>query len=444
MPILNALITSRSPNCITCKTEDRSRSRKSDLWLTTADLRLLLNLNLILFMLSFKPVKPLLQTGASAASRWFSYIGLGIGVLLLLASVQMFVNVQKLMKEGSIRKAGFDFISITKKVTNETMGRPEKNAFFDKDVQELRSQPFVTDVAPLESNLFRVQLSAGNILPFKTDLFVESIADEFLDTVPPVFRWIEGQLKVPVIVSSDYLEMFNVFAPSQGLSQVSKETAMNIPVVLSVSGKGQRVDFYGSVVAFSDRLNTVIVPKSFLDWANKNYGETQTQGYARLYLKTTDANNPELLSFLDGKGYATNKDKTKMGRTKQVMQGIFTGLGVFGLLVVVMALLLFSFYLQLVIARSKEALQILLLMGYSPLWLSKNVSRRFIPVYVVIVLVALAFTQAMQWAFHHFAMYDREELSTPLHWSVMALAAVLIGLSVVTNYRLVKKRLRNL
>ena len=395
-------------------------------------------------MLSFKPIKPLLQTGTNAASRWFSYIGLGIGVLLLLASVQMFVNIQALMKEGSIRKNGFDFISITKKVTNETMGHPEKNVFSDSDVAELKRKPFVTDVAPLQSNLFRVQLSAGNILPFKTDLFVESIEDEFLDTVPPSFHWTEGQLKVPVIVSSDYLEMFNVFAPSQGLSQVSKETAMNIPVVLGVSGNGKNVDFYGSVVAFSDRLNTVIVPKTFLDWANQTYGESRTQGYARLYIKTTDANNPDLLSYLDAKGYDTNRDRTKMGRTKQVMQGIFSGLGVFGLLVVVMALMLFSFYLQLVIARSKESLQLLLLIGYSPLWLSKNVSRRFIPVYVLVVLAALALTQVMQWAFHHFAMYDREELKTPVHWSVVVLALVLIALSGVTNYRLVKKLLYKL
>lgn len=394
--------------------------------------------------LSFKPIRPLLQTGTNAASRWFSYIGLGIGMLLLLASVQMFVNIQQLMKETTIRKDGFDFISITKKVTNETMGRPEMNVFYQKDIDELKSQPFVNDVSPLESNQFRVQLSAGEILPFKTDLFLESIEDEFLDTLPPTFSWQEGQQKIPVIISSDYLEMFNVFAPSQGLPQVSKETAMNIPVVITISGRGQRTDFYGSIVAFSDRVNSVVVPKTFLDWANKNYGEISTQGFGRLYIKTANANNPDLLSFFDRKGYVVNKDKTRAGRTKQLFQGIFTGLGVFGLLVVVMALMLFSFYLQLVIARSRDSLQLLLLIGYSPLWLSRNVSRRFIPVYVLIVLSALILTQLMQWAFHHFVMYDREELSTPVHWSVATLAVILIALSIATNYRLVKKLLYKL
>jgi len=394
--------------------------------------------------LSFKPIQPLLQTGTNAASRWFSYIGLGIGVLLLLASVQMFVNIQQLMKEGTVRKDGFDFISVTKRVTNETMGRPEKNVFYQKDIDELKGKTFITNVAPLEANRFRVQMSAGEILAFKTDLFLESIENEFLDTLPPNFTWQEGQQKIPVIISSDYLEAYNVFAPSQGLPQVSPETATNIPVVMSVSGNGQQIDFYGSVVAFTDRINSVIVPKSFLDWANKNYGEGESMGYGRLYIKTPDANNPDLLAFLDQKGYNVNKDKTRFGRTKQVMQGIFSGLGVFGLLVVVMALMLFSFYLQLVIARSKESLQLLLLIGYSPLWLSKNVSRRFIPIYIFIVLTALLLTQLMQWAFHHFVMYDREELNTIVHWSVIALAVVLIVLSVMTNYRLVKKLLYKL
>ncbi|HWJ29386.1 MAG TPA: hypothetical protein VNS32_22795, partial [Flavisolibacter sp.] len=79
--------------------------------------------------LSFQPVRALLQTGTNKASRWFSYAGLGIGVLLLLCSIQMYVNIQQLLGGNAVRKNGFDFISITKTVTNETMGQPDKNLF---------------------------------------------------------------------------------------------------------------------------------------------------------------------------------------------------------------------------------------------------------------------------------------------------------------------------
>ena len=394
--------------------------------------------------LSFRPIKPLLQTGTSAASRWFSYIGLGIGVLLLLCSIQMYINIQQVLGKNNIRKNGYDFISITKTVTNETMGQPDKNLFHTPDIEELRRQPFVQGVAPLVANQFRVQMSAGAIIAFKTDLFLESLENEFIDTVPPSFHWQEGQMNIPVIISSDFLEAYNVFAPGQGLPQISHETATNVPVEITCSGNGREATFPGNVVAFSDRINSVLVPKSFLDWSNKTFGEKQEDGFARLYIKTNDANDTELISFLDQKKYKVNKDKIKFGRTKQTLQGIFSGLGIFGLLVVIMALMLFSFYLQLVIARSRDSLQLLLLLGYSPKWLGNKVSRQFVPVYILIVLIALAIVQLLQFAFHHFVMYDRPELNTMVHWTVIALAAGVIILSILTNFRLVKNLLNKL
>ena len=385
-----------------------------------------------------------MQTGTNAASRWFSYIGLGIGVLLLLCSIQMYINTQRLLGKDNIRKEGYDFISITKTVTNETMGQPEKNLFKPAEVEEIRSKPFVEDVAPLVSNQFRAQLSGGDILPFRTDFLLESVENKFIDTVPPNFTWQEGQRNVPIIISSDFLEIYNVFAPAQGLPQVSSETASNIPAQISVAGNDATAVFNAHIVAFSDRINSVLVPKAFLDWANQKYGEQEATGFTRLYIKMPDANNTDFLSFIDSKNYKVNKDRIKFGRTKQTLQGIFSGLGIFGLLVVIMALMLFSFYLQLVIARSRDSLQLLLMLGYSPDWLGKNVSRQFIPVYILVVLSALGITQLMQWLFHHYVMYDRPELDTIVHWSVGATAIFLAILSIITNFSMVRKLLYRL
>lgn len=398
-----------------------------------------------LVALSFKPIQPLLQTDANPWSRWFSYIGLGIGVLLLLCSIQMYINIQYLLTKGNIRKNGFDFISITKNVTNETMGQPGKNAFTQREINEIKSQKFIDDAAPVIANQFRVQLSAGEQLPFKTDFFLETLDNEFIDTVPPSFTWQEGQTTIPIILSSDFFETYNVvFAPGQDLPQISQETAMGLPILITCEGNGQEQKFSGRIVAFSDRVNSVLAPKTFLDWANKTFGQQKFIEASRLFIKTKDANNPELIKFLDRKNYKVNKDKTILGRNKIVIQSIFSGLGIFGLLVVILALMLFSFYLQLVIARSKDNLRLLLTLGYSPRWLSKNVSKRFIPVYIFIVLTALLLTQLMQWAFHHFAMYDRPELSSFVHWVIVLMTLLLVLLSAITNYSLVKKQLHKL
>ena len=383
----------------------------------------------------------MLQTGTNAASRWFSYAGLGIGVLLLLCSIQMFINIQQLLKEGSIRRNGFDYISITKSVTNETMGQPEKNLFNDQELAELKAQPFIDGVSPLLPNDFRVKLSAGSVLAFNTDMFLETLDNDFIDTLPPSFTWQEGQLNIPIILSSDFFEIYNVFAPGQGLPQISKETAMGIPVQITCEGNGLSETFIGKIVAFSDRVNSVLVPKNFLVWSNQKFGKGGNVRASRVFVKTKDANNTDLLKFTDSKNYKLNKDKTLLGRNKMVIQGIFSGLGIFGLLVVILALMLFSFYLQLVIARSKESLQLLLTLGYSPAWLSTRVTALFIPVYITVIVAAVLVTQLMQWAFHQFVMYGRPELSSFLHWSVLCVAFLLIALSAFTNKRLVRSLL---
>ncbi|MFL5743693.1 MAG: hypothetical protein ACJ751_03460, partial [Niastella sp.] len=164
-------------------------------------------------VVSFKPIRSLLQTGTNTGSRWFSYVGLGIGVLLLLCSIQMYINIQQLLGSDSQRKEGSDFISISKTITNETMGQLEKNLFNANDIKDIADKPFVEGVSPLTANRFRVQLSAGDIIPFSTDMFLESLDNNFIDTVPPNFTWKEGQDYIPIVFSSDFLEIYNVFAP---------------------------------------------------------------------------------------------------------------------------------------------------------------------------------------------------------------------------------------
>lgn len=122
-----------------------------------------------------------------------------------------------------------------------------------------------------------------------------------------------------------------------------------------------------------------------------------------------------------------------------MLQNIVSALGVFGILVIVLALMLFSFYLQLMIARSKENLQLLLTLGYSPNWLSKTVAKTWIPVYVFVVIAAVAITALLHYAFVKISFVERNDLPYFLHWSVLAVGLLLLALSVFTNYRLVKK-----
>ncbi|MEO6490936.1 MAG: FtsX-like permease family protein [Ferruginibacter sp.] len=393
-------------------------------------------------ILNFKTIAPYLHIGENRSSRFFSYAGLAIGVLLLLASIQMYININHLLKEKNPRKNGYDFISVTKTITNQNMGKD--NRFSGDDIKELRSQPFIKDAAPLISNQFRAKASAGEMIPFSTDLFLESVKNDFIDTVPPNFSWEPGQMELPVIFSADFLEMYNIFAPAQGLPQLSESSVGSVNIILECYGPSGVQKYKGHIVALSDRINSVLVPENFLQWANKQFGNSDNSPASRIYLKTIDANDPALLNFLQQKDYHVNKDKTKFGRIKQVLQAVVSGLGGFAILVILLAMMLFSFYLQLMIARSKDNLQLLLTLGYSPSWLSKTVAKKWIPAYTIIILVALLLTAILQYAFQQYVLSGSDELSPFLHFGVVCLAAFLLLVCVVVNYTLIRKLLYKL
>src|SRR5665213_2511977 len=124
--------------------------------------------------LSYKNIEPLIISGKNIFSKWLGYFGLGIGVLLLLVSMQIFVNIQQLLQENTPRKSGgYDFISISKTITNDNMGKD--NSFTKEDLSNLKKQPEIVGISPLIPNQFRVRATAGDIIPFSTDLFLECL-----------------------------------------------------------------------------------------------------------------------------------------------------------------------------------------------------------------------------------------------------------------------------
>jgi hypothetical protein len=390
--------------------------------------------------LTYKNIEPLIVSGKNNFSKWLGYFGLGIGVLLLFVSMQMFVNIGQLLRENNPRKSGgYDFISISKTITNENMGKD--NSFTDADLMKLKEQPTISEVAPLISNKFRVRGTAGDIIPFSTDLFLESIDNNFIDTVPPTFTWQPGQTVVPIIFSSDFLEMYNVFAPAQGLPQLSAKTISSVNIILECSGPYGAQNFKGNIVALSDRINSLLVPKSFMNWSNLHFMEDTAVHASRVYIKTKDANDPKLISYLDQENYHLNKDKVKFSRIKSILQNIVSALGVFGILVIVLALMLFSFYLQLMIAKSKDNLRLLLTLGYSPKWLAKSVAKTWLPVYLTIIIAALILTEIFHLLFMQLSFVKSANLSYFPDWSVWITAVFLFALTIFINLNLVRKEL---
>ena len=389
---------------------------------------------------SYQNIAPFFNANQNKVSRWFGYIGLGVGVLLLLCSVQMYCNINYLIRDKNTRRNGADFISITKTITNENMGKD--NRFTPADIAALHAQTFIEDAAPLVANSFKVTAGAGDLIPFSTDIFIEAINEKFIDSIPENFTWREGQTIVPIIFSTDFLEMYNVFSAGWDLPQLSEKTAMAVNIFLRCHGQNGEHLFKARIVGFSDRINSVLVPENFLSTENKQLQGLENVNASRVFIKTNDANNPALLNYLAQNNFHANKDKTKFGRIKGLLQNIVSGLAAFGVIVILLAMVLFSFYIQLIVAKSKTNLQLLLTLGYSPIWLSKTVAKKWVPVYAMIILIAIILTELLHVLFIHYVAPTNGDLSLVINWSVLAIAIALLILSVAVNYRLIKKLLQ--
>jgi hypothetical protein len=389
--------------------------------------------------ISYKNIAPFLVSDEKKISRWISYAGLCLGMMLLLASVQMYVNVNDVLKQKDPKKGAADYVAVTKMITNENLGR--HNGFSPEEIGKLKEKNFISDVAPMMSNRFKVTVSAGDVIPFTTDLFLESIKPDFIDTVPAAFAWKPGDLEVPIIFPSDFLDMYNVFAPAEGLPQVSSTTLSSINFILDCYGENGRIMFKGHVVGLSDRINSILVPATFLDWANNKLSPAVQKDITRLYIKTEDVNNPELIKFMEQSNYRVNKETTKAGRIKFILDSVIAGLATFAVMVIILSLLLFSFYLKLMIARSRDNLQLLLTLGYSPGWLSKTVAGRGIFTYIIIVIVALIITALIQYMVSQQFFTSGNRLSTFPHPIVYALVGIILALAIWFNYHVIRNSL---
>ncbi len=354
----------------------------------------------------------------------------------------MYINIDHLLQNKTEKKAGYDYISLTKVITNENMGK--ENGFSENELNNLKQQTTIDAVGPLISNQFRVKANAGNIIPFSTDLFLETIPEHFIDSVPADFKWQPGQEIIPIIFSADFLEMYNVFAPSQGLPQISAKTISSVNIGLECSGNGKIENFKATIVGLTDRINSILVPESFMTWANTSFNSNPVIHPERVYIKTKDANNPALLSFADKNNYRINKENTKFGRIKGIIQSVVSALGFFGILVVVLAMMLFSFYLRLIISKSRDSLTLLVTLGYEPEWISKRMAGIWTPVYLFVIVVAVAITALLNYMFVNWAVVNSVALSPLPHWSIFTTAMILLMLSVITNYAIVKKEIESL
>ncbi len=372
-------------------------------------------------------------------NRWQIFgaaFGAFIGLLLLLIAIQFYQDLSFLTGKGGSKDDRY--VIINKKVNFfNTLGA--NAAFNEEEIEKILQQPFVLDADVFSSNRYKVSASS-KMLGFYTELFFEAVPGKFLDVSTRKFEWKEGQNDIPIIISRDYLALYNFgFAPSQGLPQFTPKTIKRVTIDIILRGNRSRKTMQGQIVGFSDRINSIIVPQNFMEWANKNFGDGSSGKSSRLIMEVSNPYAKEFTAFLDENNYEISSGKLIGGQVGTLIALVVGFLAFIGIVIVLLSVLLFVLNFQLLISKSSQSISLLLQLGYKHKQLSQVLTKRMITLFAFVfvgTIIALLLSRYFQ--VEWFTTQGFELPFVP-HWTVILAAILFAALFVIVNLTNIRK-----
>jgi hypothetical protein len=310
----------------------------------------------------------LLKKNISAGQIFGYAIANLVGLAIVLCAIRFYGDVQSAF-ESEDSFVNKDYIIISKQVsTINTLGIGGSTTFDEREVSRLRSQPWVREVGEFTAANFSVQMSidfSGNGM--STFLFFESIPDNFLDIAPDDWKFDPQNPVVPVIMSKDYLALYNFgFAASRGLPQLSESLIGNVPLSVQLSGNGNNATLPARIVGFSSRLNTIAVPQDFMDWANEQFSASELPDPSRLIVEVNTPGDPDIERYMSRNGYEIAGDKADNSKASYFLTVVTSIVVAIGAIISVLAFFILMLSIYLLLQKNRQKLHDLMLLGYAP------------------------------------------------------------------------------
>lgn len=391
-------------------------------------------------------IRTLLWKESSKLQISGAIIGTIIGLILMLLSFQLFLDISNILS-GTRYLLDKEYITLTKEITLLTTSGVTDTYFTEEEIKEIGKQSFVNEITPYVFNTFEARMYTdlqGTNNRYYTELFFESLPDKYLAIDKDKWQWSDEDDVVPIIIPSEYLALYNFgFAPGRGLPQISKASMELLSFTLVVTGKRNRKVMQAKIAGLSERLNTILVPMSFMEWANENFTTDMESVPKKLLVVSDDASNPDLLTFLEKNQYVTNTQKLKSSRIRTLFNLTFSAISIVGVLIVVLSLMVFVVSLQLIITRSSEKIKLLIHLGYPYTYLVKKYSSIVLGILTIVFLftgIVLFFSKGF---ISDFFVQKGFAISSSIDWYVVyagiGLYFFLLLINVFNIYKHIKK-----
>jgi len=313
------------------------------------------------------------------------------GMLIVLLGFQFYRDVLPVFTQSD-SFMGAEYVIVSKKITagNTLSGR--SNSFVSDEVEDMQGQPFASKVGKFTSTEYKVDARMGiNGTPvLSSELFFESVPDGFVDVSLDQWQWKEGDNTVPIILPRTYIAMYNFgFAHNHSLPKISDGLVGMIDFKIFIHGNGRQDEYKGKVIGFSSRLNSILVPQSFMDWSNKTYAPDSKSDPTRLIVEVANPTDERIAQYVEDNGLDTENNNLDAEKTTYFLKLVVTLVMAIGLVISVLSFYILMLSIYLLVQKNASKLENLLLIGYSPTLVAMPYQLLTVGLNLIVLLIAL-------------------------------------------------------
>lgn len=358
------------------------------------------------------------------------YAGLFIAFILVLSCLQLYENANRLF--GNKSSDSNYWLTFSKKITPDNIGRRELLGFNEKDIAGLKKWQEVESVYPFSANEFKASANGGDFIPFYTDLYFEGVDIKAIDVPLTEEEFQVRGDEIPIIISREYLNLYNYgFALNQGLPQISEDFAKKIEVNINIVVNKQNKTYRGKMVGLSDRIHSVLIPKKFLDSLNlaeKPQLANQPKIFNRVLVQVKDSGDESLISKMKEHNYESNQESLRSAKIKSKLFLVLNLIALLGIFIFALCLYIIVSFIKIQFLEKQEEVSIKNSLGYSPKKMVSDISRRFCINLMIVLAVSLAVIAGGQYFLAQSGVSNGllSMYINPLLWAAIIIIPVLV------------------
>ena len=371
-------------------------------------------------------------------------LGLSIGVLIILFSIQLYFDITPFIKESSnIFKK--NAVVVSKNISMLSNINRNKVFFNENQVEEFLNQDFVDDLAVFKTAKYKIKgfnNETRNFPVYYTDLFFESIPDNFIDVDLEKWNWDPQRDLIPIVIPENYLNLYNFgFAQAQGLPLLTKQTISKIEFNINISGNFKSRNFKARIIDFSKKINTILVPEKFINWSNNIYGSNiSADENSRLLVKFKNPADKNVLKFINSNDYNIEDNELEYSKFNLVLYSSISLILIIAIIIIFLSVITIFLSLSFILKKNESIILNLVYMGYS----KKSIVNFYFILILLITLLSniislVLANYARDYYIDLFTDYFQINLNNNLLYTIILIFSVLLILIYLRLNQLIRK-----